>query len=328
METVMTTIRLDWRRWLLVATLLAMSVLAIAAIDRGGRARGRIQDLDSFKVADTEYDVSQTSFVIDGVPGTRADLRPGQPVDILDIVFPEDGDGGLPAAGTIVFEDDVQGPLAARRPVQDDPDVAFELTVLGQRVLVGPDTLVDESLGEVAQLPPGIRLEISGYHGAPGEIRATRIDPAPPGPFELTGEVRFVAGNRLVIGRQLVDFSRADLTGFTDAPSPGDWVEAKGVTPGRALVALSLTRMTRAMTGEELQEAELEGVITAFEHARDFRVDDTPVTTTPETAYNNGSAEDLAAGRLVEVEGELDEAGLLITARLVNFLDDDDDDDD
>lgn len=317
------TQRTDSRRWLVLAALLALSVLALAAIDRGGVARGRLQDVANLNVAGVDYDVSQATFMIDGVPGTQADLRLGQPLDIRDIAYPEDGNG-QPRAGMVIFEDDVQGPLAARRAIENDPNVTFQLTVLGQRVLVGPDTEIDESLGQIEQLPLGVRLEISGYHGEPGEIRATRIDPAPPGLYELTGEVRVVSGPRLLIGAQLVVFSRAELIGFDGPPAAGDWVEAKGVTRGPALIALTVERKARALSGEELQEAELEGVITSFTDPLAFRVDDTPVTTTPETTYNNGSAEDLARGRLVEVEGELDEAGVLITARRIDFLDDDD----
>jgi hypothetical protein len=173
-------------------------------------------------------------------------------------------------------------------------------------------------------LAPGTRLEVSGYAGAPGEIRATRIDPAPAGPAEITGEVLIRRGDLLRIGGQIIDVSRANLIGFDGPVAAGDWVEAKGVPLGRRFVALTVERRQRALTGEALQEAELQGVITAFTDSASFQVDGTPVVTTAETSYNNGSAQDLARGRLVEIEGELDEAGVRITARRVDFLDDDD----
>lgn len=303
----------------------AAAATAWAAIDRGGVARGVLSNAplrssNTIRVAGVDYDVTQAQILVDGVPGTSSDLRQGQVLDVTDIVYPEGWPEveALPTAGAVTFQDALQGPLSA---IENTGPGTGVLTILGQRVTVDADTLIDPSLGGFSMLSPGDRLEISGYPGIPGEILARRIDPAPAGPFELTGEVLFVNSNVLLIGGQIVFLGIADLTGFgEDGPQVGDWVEGKGVLRGpNILIALSVERQVRGLTGEALQEIEIEGIITRVTTPFDFEVDGTPVVATVDTEFEDGEPEDVIVGEFVEVEGELDESGTVVTARTVDF---------
>ncbi len=319
----MLTIHRPLRLVALIA-LAAAAAAVWAAIDRGGVARGvlanaALRNTSTIRVAGVDYDISQAQIFVDGVPGAGTDLKVGQVLDVTDIVYPEGWPdaGGLPTAGIVSFQDLVQGPISS---IQSTGPGVGVLTVLGQQVTVDLSTVIDASLGGFDMLSIGDRLEISGYAGAPGEVLATRIDPAPAGPFELTGELRFVNNNVLLIGNQIVFIGIADLTDFgEDGPQVGDWAEVQGVLRGNFIVALTVERQTRGLTGEAMQEIELEGFITAVDSPSSFEVDGTPVVTNVDTEFDDGDPQDVAVGAFVEVEGELDEGGTIITARSVDF---------
>ncbi|MEO0973409.1 MAG: hypothetical protein AAFX85_09970, partial [Pseudomonadota bacterium] len=90
----------------ITALVFVLASVALAAIDRGGIARGVLAQNVTFlrsaptiTVAGDVYDVTQSVFNIDGVPGTQADLKQGQVIHLLDIVYPEEGETGLPTVG-------------------------------------------------------------------------------------------------------------------------------------------------------------------------------------------------------------------------------------
>lgn len=313
-------------RLVALVTLAAAAAAAWAAIDRGGVARGvlanaALRNTNTIRVAGIDYDITQAQVFVDGVPGTGADLRIGQVLDVTDIVYPEGWPDTLeqPTAGVVTFQDLVQGPIS--NILSTGPGVGV-LTVLGQQVTVDLSTVIDGSLGGFDMLAIGDRLEISGYPGAPGDLLATRIDPAPAGLFELTGEVGFANSNVVRIGNQFVFVGIANLTGFGDeGPQVGDWIESQGVLRSNILIGINIDRQTRGLIGEAMQEIELEGFITAVDSPSSFEVDGTPVLTTVDTEFDDGMPADVVVGAFVEVEGELDESGTIMTARSVDFED-------
>ncbi|MEO0972200.1 MAG: DUF5666 domain-containing protein, partial [Pseudomonadota bacterium] len=309
-----------------LALALAAAAAAWAAIDRGGVARGVLTDADLgnppiINVAGVDYDISQAQVQVDGIAGSGDDLRLGQVLDVTDIVFPEgwpDTDK-LPTAGGVSFEDVVQGPID--NIVTTSPGTGV-ISVLGQRVSIDVDTVIDASLADFDSLRVGQRVEVSGYPSLPGEVIATRVSPAPAGAFELTGEIRVVTANVILIGSQIVFVGLTELSGFDGGnPQVGDWVQAQGVLRGSLLLARSVERRTRGLTGEAKQEIEVEGVIVSIDALDAFQVDGTPVITTADTQYIDGTSADVTRGRLVEVEGELDDGGTVITARSIDFND-------
>lgn len=313
-------------RWLALPLLLAMAAIAVAAIDRGGVARGivangHIRDIGTLRVAGVDYDVSQAKIVIDGVPGAASELRQGQLVELRDIVYTHASTGpqALPTVGLVTFRDAVQGPISK---IRINGDGTAQLTVLGQLITVNRRTRISPELGNgFARFQLNQRIEVSGYAGLSGRLLATRIDPAPAGAFEVTGEVVAVRGKHLVIGDQLVDFSDAVITGFGPfQPRRGDWVEVRGVLQRPVLKAIGVSREDRGLRGEPLQEIDIEGLVTDVKPlVGRFEIDGTPVELTEKTIFIGGSFDDVIAGRLIEVEGEYDEYGRLVRARHVRI---------
>ncbi|MEM9386073.1 MAG: DUF5666 domain-containing protein [Pseudomonadota bacterium] len=310
-------------RWLALPLLLAIAALAGAAIDRGGVARGivangHIRDIGTLRVAGVDYDVSQAKIIIDGVPGAASELRQGQLVELRDIVYPQMSTGPqtLPTVGVVTFRDAVQGPISK---IRINGDGTAQLTVLGQLITVNQRTRISAELGGNGRFQLNQRIEVSGYAGLSGRLLATRIDPAPAGAFEVTGEIVAVRGNHLVIGDQLVDFSNAVITGFGPfRPRRGDWVEVRGVLQRPVLQAIGVSREDRGLRGEPLQEIDIEGLVTEVKTlVGRFEVDGTPVELTEKTVFIGGTFDDVIPGRLIEVEGEYDEYGRLVRARHV-----------
>lgn len=303
-----------------VLVLGAFTAIAAAGIDRGGIARGRLVLNSAVTVNGVAYDTSQSLIIVDGVPGTVSDLRPGQVIDITDIVYPETG---APIAGQIVFRDAVQGPI---RSIDAAGGV---IDVLGQNVVLSKSTIVDSALGGTAGLKVGDVVEISGLRDGGGRVVASRVDAAPSAVSEATGAVDSVNGALVTINGLLVDVSTALLVGL-DEIETGDWIEVQGTIAftrnGDFLRASVVTAQTRGIEGESEQVANVQGFVTRYVSSTDFDVDGTPVTTNADTEFDDGTPADLTLGAFVEVSGELDDTGTLLIAEEVDFDDFDTDD--
>lgn len=113
--------------------------------------------------------------VIDGAPGSQADLRIGQVV-------------AIPAtdrnqAVSIAVRHEVSGPVEA--VVSTEPGI---VVVAGQRVRV-PSSAVGS-----ATIQPGAWVEVSGLRDDDGDIAATRVDPRPPGNVLVRGPLLRLGG--------------------------------------------------------------------------------------------------------------------------------------
>ena len=297
-----------------VVAIAGASMTAIAAIDRGGVTRGRLDSETILVVNGAEYDAAQAVFDIDGTTGTQSDLQPGQILEVENITYP--ADGSTPIVGAVSFVDNVQG------PVTYISSGAQMLRILGQTVVVESDTNFGAEIADLSAISVGDVIEVSGFFGAAGETHATRIDVAPTGMFEVTGAAQLVADPMLVINDLTVDLTPARLAGNDIEIADGDFIEVKGVLvdPDNLLFeAHSVAHKERALSGEALQEASLEGVVSRFTTLFDFDVDGTPVVVTSSTVYTNGSASDLGPGVIVSVEGEFNETGTVIIASQVVF---------
>src|SRR5262249_51344662 len=117
-----------------------------------------------------------------------------------------------------------------------------------------------------------------------------------------------------------VDYSAATLEDFpSGAPADGDVVEVhgSGLGGGGELLATRVQREDGpfAGVGDDVQ-VEVEGLVTRFASATDFDVAGEAVTTTDGTTYENGSVADLALGIKVEVEGRVDDSGVLVAEKV------------
>jgi hypothetical protein len=294
----------------------------VAGIDGTGIgtvvAVGTVTGFGSVFVNGVRFETTSASFVIDGAAGTEDDLDVGDVVVVRGTL--DDGSETSGTASEIVFDDLVEGPIEAG----SIDLVTGVVVVLGQTVVVSPDTSFDDSIqpSSLEGLADGDIIEVSGFRASDGTIQATRIEPKLAGlEFELTGVVENLdaAGFSFDINGISVDFSGALIEDFVGGQvTVGDLVEVKssGLGDSGELVATRVEFKGDDVGGEDGDRVEIEGLITRFADSDDFDVAGLPVTTTAQTVFEGGVAADLGLDLKVEVEGELDASGVLVATEV------------
>lgn len=287
----------------------------VAGIGRTGKALGPISTFGSIVVNGVRYETNSATFTIDGEAGSQDDLRVGQVVTVSGSIDDNGVDG---VADEVEFNDDVTGPIESIDPVTG------QLVVLGQTVLISPETSFDDSVSpaSIDGLAIDDIIEVSGLVDASGRITATRIE-SKAGETEL--EVRGIVGNLNTTGLSFdingltIDYSSAALENFSgDSVTDGDLVEVKGTSIGAGgeLIATRVKREDGLVGVTEGVHIEIQGFITRFQSAQDFDVAGLPVTTTASTVYEGGLASDLSLNVKVEVEGDVDASGVLVATKV------------
>lgn len=292
-----------------------------AGIDRLGVSSGTITGFGSIFVNGVEWRTNGADIEVDDQPGTESSLRLGQVVVVRGTL---DAGGTSGSADSISFDNEIEGPVTAIDPA------AGSFVVLGQTVLVVPDTVFDDSIaGGFAGLAVGALVEVSGYRDATGAIRATRIERQEAGEdAEARGLVSGLdTGNQTFqLGNLAVNYAGATLEDFgSDTLSNGDIVEVEGNFAGGVLVADTVEREDD-LSGEDGDESEVEGYVTQVFSATDFEVAGIRVTTNAGTEFEGGTAADIALDAKVEAEGEFNAAGLLVADKVEFRVSDEDTD--
>lgn len=305
----------------------AVLALVLAGCGGGGGAApvagadvvssGVITGFGSIHVNGVHFETDAATFLVDDGPGGQGDLAVG---DVVEIQGRVNDDGRTGTATKVTSQAAVEGPVTALDPV------AGTLVVAGQSVQTDGDTSFDDSIpgASLAGLVVGDSVEVAGFLDATGAIRATRIEKKAPGSVvEVHGVVADLdtVNHRFRINALNIDYVAAVLEDFPGGQvSNGDFVEAKGSTFVAGVLQATKLELEGAGAddGDNDAQREIEGLITRFVSETDFDVAGRPVTTTPSTDYENGSAADLAANLKVEVEGALDAGGVLL-ARKVSF---------
>jgi len=278
---------------------------------------GTISGFGSVIVNGVHYDTSTATVRIDDQPSSDDLLEVGEVIRLEAEV----DDQGRAHAKLIEQDHLLEGTVEA-------VDVAGgTLVIAGQVVLVDGDTSFDDSIvpGSLAGIVAGDRIEVHGFVGSDGQVRATRLEKSGPGEteVEVTGLVTDLdaGAKRFTIGSLVVDYSAAVLEDFgAGGPANDDLVEVKGTEflGDGALKATKVEKEDGGLNGDDGDEAEVEGLVTRFVSPADFDVAGQKVTTTTATVFEGGTSADLAADVKVEVEGEFDAAGVLV-ARKVQF---------
>jgi len=286
-----------------------------AGIGRNGIAVGPVSNFGSVIVNGVTYNTDSATFMVNDTVATQADLNVG---DVVIVTGTIDANGTTGAATSVTFDDLVTGPV-------DSIDlVGNSLVVLGQTVLVSPDTSFDDSFNPASLegVSVGQIVEVSGQIDANDTIVATRIEPKPAGTqFEVHGTVAGLdsANMRFTIRGLTVDFSSATLDNFPGGQiSDSDFVEAKGVSLGAAgeLIATRVELESLVPGANDGDRVEVEGFITRFVSATDFDVAGFAVTTNTSTVFEGGVAADLGLNIKVEVEGDIDANGLITATKV------------
>ena len=273
-------------------------------------ARGPISGFGSVIVNGIEFSTQGAHILVNGADATEADLRLGMVVQVSGT-----REAGSPTARaeTIEYARDAEGPAEIVQP-------GAVLRVLGQTVILGPDTRVS---GDVTE---GSVLEVSGLADATGAIRATYVrkkaDAFEPGEeIEVKGTVTEVdaAAQTFRLQGQLVSYSAADTRNLPGGrPRNGLSVRVKSVTGvvSGVLIASKVEPEEELAPPPEETEAEIEGFVTAVASGTEFSVDGIPVDASAAT-FKDGGPTDIALNARVEVEGVV-RSGVLI-AKEVKF---------
>lgn len=286
-----------------------------SGIGRTGIAMGPISTFGSIVVNGVRYDTSSAIFTINGLSGSQDDLNVGDVVTVSGTIDDNGVDGD---ADEVNFDDNVKG------PVQSIDLALSQIVVLGQTVLINPETSFDDSISpaSIDGLDIDDIVEVSGLVDATGRITATRIELKPAGTeFEVLGTVsgHDMANFLFNINDLVVDYSGATLD--NDFPggqiSDGDFVEAKGMSlVGGTLVATEVELKNALPDVEDGVHVEIQGFITRFVSPADFDVTGLPVTTTANTVYEGGVEADLGLNVKVEVEGDVNSGGVLVATKV------------
>ena len=284
-------------------------------IGRTGVSFGPITTFGSVVVNGVRYDTGTATFSINGSPGTQDDLSVG---DVITVKGSIDDNGVDGTADEVIFDDNVKG------PIQGLDSAANQLVVLGQLVQINGDTSFDDSISpaSIDGLELGDIVEVSGLVDANGVISATRIElETGATEFEVLGVVTDLNTTtmRFNINDLIIDYSGAALENFgADQISNDDFVEAKGASLGPAgeLLATRVELKNAFPATEDGDYAEIQGFITRFVSPDDFDVAGFPVTTTGSTVYEGGDASDLGPDIKVEVEGDINSAGVLVATEV------------
>lgn len=287
----------------------------VGGIGRTGFAVGPISTFGSIVVNGVRYDTAGATVTRDGNPISESDLKVGQIVVVQGSINDNLTSG---TADSVTTDDLVTGPI-------DSIDTAANvLVILGQTVLVTPEASFDDSISpaSINGLAVGEIVEVYGFITATDDIEATRIENKPAGTqFEVHGTVANLdSGNfTFMINSLVVDYSSAALDNFPGGQiENGDFVEAKGMSLGGAgeLLASRVELEVLGIAGADGDHVEIEGFITRFGSETDFDVSGLPVTTNSGTVFEGGTAADLGLNVKVEVEGDLDGAGVLVADKV------------
>jgi Domain of unknown function (DUF5666) len=273
---------------------------------------GTITGFGSVYIDGKRFTTDNAAFTRDHRNATQNDLRIGMVVELRGSL-----DNGT--ASSVRFDEDVKGPV--------DSVGAAELSVLGQRVLVTPDTRFDSGLS-LATILTGDVLEISGLRDATDALQATYIErktAASINAFKVIGAVRDLDSTqrRFRVGSLVVDYSAARLDDSLTLAA-GRLVEVKddnkAYSPGD--LRLIATRVERAgagldSTGRLLTgRTQIEGLIASVPGAGSFTLGGVTVRHSASTVFVFGTAANLAAGTRVQVAGARAADGSIDASRI------------
>lgn len=261
------------------------------------KSTGAINGFGSIFVNGVEFDTSASVIMIDGQPGTEADLKLGMVVNVS-------GDIDAGTASTVEFDDSLQGPVSA---IVTNADLTEKrLTILGETVLVEDGVTVIEGV-TFDTLAVSDLLEISGFFDSLGELHATRVEKLSGVEVEkkdLVGTVD-TGFKTFAFGSLTVDYSSADVSGLPGGiPVTGTLVEVKGALSGSTIVATEVTAEDDFYDADEAR-VRIEGLITELGVAGPgmFRILNLVVDSSSAVFSPTGLQTALTNNIRVEVEG-------------------------
>ncbi len=271
-----------------------------------GFSVGPIDGFGSVIVNDVRFNTDSASFTVDGVAASQSDLSVGQVIEL-------EGNFGSRVASSVSYRSEIKGPVTSI--TLNDPELGLgTLVVLGQTVRVNSQTVYDgTSLSAIVQ---GNLLEVSGPRNSDGSVVATYLEAKSNLPeYKVVGTATNATATTFSLGALSVNYGSADTSDLPGGVvANGDRVEARtdpaGFSPPSSFVA-NRVEPADGPNGQAGARIELEGFVTNFTSAANFRVFDFPVRTDSGTNFINGNAASLANNVKVQVKGSVASDGFL-----------------
>jgi hypothetical protein len=334
---------MQMNRVFIVAAALVLSVLIVACGGGGGGGgslagggiggtgvtSGTITGFGSVIVNGIEFETEGAARDVDG----EIDISNGSDDDtvlgigmVVTIIGTVNNDGVTGKADSIVYDDEVEGPVTDEQD-DGDPDTRtfniFDVTVVIDRTTTVFASTDYDGLAE------NDLLEVSGYFGVDGKLLATRVegkDKLVPGvsEVEIKGEVTGFDSNSStfeLLGLDGITITFDNATVFEDLPdtvADGQFVEVKGTVFEGSIFA-SRIELEDEGFGYDVDRISIEGIVTDFIDITNFRVSGQRVNASSAAFDPSSLQSSLADGDRVEVEGSL--VGGILQAREVELED-------
>lgn len=279
---------------------------------------GPITHFGSVFVNGIEYDTTEALIFVDDQTATEDALELGMIVQVEGYI---NADGHTGVAQQIKFNEDVVG------PIQQIAEDKSRLIVLGQTIQIDELT-VFAGVTDVEELVVGQVVAVSGLMTAEGYIFASRIAlQSPTVPFRVRGRAQQIdpVNQTLTIGDLTVNYQQVPASESSESNAGGqakmgmEWVNVQGTLIDNQLMAEQFTTEGPPLTANTGTYVTLRGMITRFDHAEDFEIAHTPVTTTVDTQLTSGTIADLAPNVHLRASGQFNEEGVLVLEE-VTFL--------
>lgn len=273
---------------------------------------GVITRFGSIHINGIRFDVDNATFSRDGKVSTgQSEFSIGEYIVIKGTLNADKKTG---VADSVSFTDIVEGQVTAI--------ASQSIDVLGQPILINQDT-VFHGFTQLTELRRGNILEVSGIKNAKGENTATSMKlKQEQFDYDSENEVKGTisqlnkALKTFSINRITVNYEGAEFKDISpDTLKDGQFVEVKSRSRlmGNTLIAYKIELEDENYEVKDTEgEIELQGLVTRFVSIRDFDVNYQKVTTHPGTKYEHGKPGGIILNTLIEVEGKVNSAGVLV----------------
>ncbi len=273
-------------------------------------SKGQIDGFGSVIVNGVRYNTDDAVIVVNGVEVEEAELKVGYIVTVIGEVSE---DGSVAVATRVEYSAELIGPVEAIDLVQGT------ITVLGQVVRLSEDTFFGDDIDEdeIEELLSDAVIEVSAFPSEDGTLLAAHIEiELEEDNFRLSGEISNVnlESLTLTINGQVVDISEVDL---------GD-LEIEELENGMDVVVTGSLEDDVFVADDELEEhdglpetdanveVEIEGIVSDLTDNGMFEINGMRVLFDGTTEFEYGEEENLRNGLLVEVEGVVNDDGILV----------------
>ena len=295
---------------------------------------GVVTGFGSVFVDGVEFETDSSSFSLDDGddgPEDEDELAVGMVVTVTGTV---NADGVTGTADHIEFDDELEGIVNA---VNVGADGTGTMTVMGQIVVLNTTTIFESDvagIGSADLIVAGNVVEVSGFSSGDGTVYATRMEVKlavhSGEEIELKGIITNLTDTTFNLGGLTVDFSSAMFDdNIPDGTLSNDlYVEVKstvGFVNGD-LIASEVELEDDGdmeLEGDEGDDVELNGIVTAVHSDTAFEIGGHVVIITKSTSFEHGNADDITPGISLEAEGELNADGELLADEIELGIDDD-----